>query len=391
MVSDVLGAVRQLLPAIAAAAAATDRSRRVDPALIEGLGDAGVFRMMAPARFGGLESSPAELMAVVRAVSAACASTGWVVSSLAISSWQVALFDESAQEEVWAEAPGRLIASSYQPAGQLRPHGSGFRLSGLWRNLSGCEHSEWVFLGALVLDELGDPVEHGLALIRTADIRMAAGAECVGLRAAANTDVVVEDVFVPADRVYEAGRRLRKEGRRTAAPRSPLYRQSLAVLFSTALTMPLIGAAEGAYAAIVEQLQSASGPNLPGGRSFELGSVGAAIGRADAEIAQAARQLSDVLAEVSSIAGSAAGVVTLATQLRARRDQVLAGELATSAIDRILKLGGRRALLLDSPIQRAWRDIHVGASHRVNEVESVLGLFGRRELGLDVESDVIFL
>lgn len=382
---QVLDAVRGLLPAISAQAGMVERNRRVDGAVVRGLADAGVFNMMTPARFGGLESPLTDLFPVVRAISAQCASTGWVVASLAVNSWQVALFSGEAQEEVWSQGPGALIASSYQPAGRLRPHGDGYVLSGVWRNLSGCEVSGWVFLGALLLDNAGDPIEHGLALIRTTGLGMDTAAECIGLRGAANTDIVLNEVFVPEELVYVAGRRGRGGSRRS---QPALYRQSLAVLYSSALTMPLIGAADGAYTAIITQLQGTPDANVLGGRTDELDRVSLEIARAAAEIDQAARQLESTLAELRSSAGSAA---SLAMQVRARRDQVLATELATTAVDRILKLGGRRSLMAESPIQRAWRDVHVGASHRANEVERALTLFGRAELGLDVEDDVVFL
>lgn len=384
--ADVLDAVRGLLPAIGAAAAAVDRDRRIDPAVIDDLADAGVFSMMTPTRFGVEETPLADQFAVVRAIAAQCASTGWVVANLSVNAWQVALFSEEAQEEVWGGGPAKLIASSYQPTGELRPQGDGYLLSGTWRNLSGCEVGEWAFLGALVLDDEGEPVEHGLALIRTDGLRMRPAAECVGLRGAASTDITLSEAPVPESHVYVAGRRGPGRARRNKSTQSSLYRQSLAVLYSSSLTMPLVGAADGAYAAVIAQLRGAAGSNAVGGRIDELDRVSLEIARAAAEIDQAAGRLDSTLAALRSGSGSSPDI-----QVRARRDQALATELAASAVDRIIKVGGRNALMTGSPIQRAWRDIHVGASHRVNDVERALSLFGRTELGHDVGDDLVFL
>ena len=46
---------------------------------------------------------------------------------------------------------------------------------------------------------------------------------------------------------------------------------------------------------------------------------------------------------------------------RVNRDQVLASRFAVSAVDRIFANAGARALSLDNPIQRAWRDVHAGS------------------------------
>ncbi|WP_234433386.1 acyl-CoA dehydrogenase family protein, partial [Streptomyces sp. NRRL WC-3549] len=70
--------MRALLPATGKRAVATDEGRRIPDATVEELARAGVFRMLQPARYGGLESDPVDFYQVVRAISAVCCSTGWV-------------------------------------------------------------------------------------------------------------------------------------------------------------------------------------------------------------------------------------------------------------------------------------------------------------------------
>ena len=81
MPDDVLTKVRELLPSIAERAQTVDDSRRVPDQTVQDLAAAGVFRMLQPARYGGLECDPVRFYEVVREISGACGSTGWVTST----------------------------------------------------------------------------------------------------------------------------------------------------------------------------------------------------------------------------------------------------------------------------------------------------------------------
>ncbi len=82
MTNEVLRSIRGLLPMIAERADKVDESRRVSEQVIRELGDAGLFKMLQPRRYGGAESNPVHFYEVVRAVSGVCGSTGWLASVL---------------------------------------------------------------------------------------------------------------------------------------------------------------------------------------------------------------------------------------------------------------------------------------------------------------------
>jgi 3-hydroxy-9,10-secoandrosta-1,3,5(10)-triene-9,17-dione monooxygenase len=44
--------------------------------------------------------------------------------------WQLALFDEKAQHEMWGKDPARMHSSSYNPTGKAEKVAGGYRLSG---------------------------------------------------------------------------------------------------------------------------------------------------------------------------------------------------------------------------------------------------------------------
>lgn len=383
-VEEVLGNVRSLLPAFADTAAETEGERRVSDEAMAALVDAGVFRLMMPSRYSGLEAMPVELFAAIRAISSACTNTGWVASSLAMGTWQVGLFDERAQEEVWGGDPAALIASAYQPVGRLQPEGDHYRLSGSWKYVSGGEHCEWLFIGALVLDASGSPVEHALVLVPRSDVSTTMGPDCVGLRAAANTDVTIDAATVPAHRVYGAKLRALRSSPENRRELPPMHRYPVTPLYTSSLTVPLIGAAEGAYSIALDLLAGQSEQRHVRRRALDNDSVQSAVAFAAYEIDGAVLQLERDLTEMHAFAVSGEEIPE-SLSARMRRDQVLGTRKSADAVDRLLRAGGRQCLALDNPIQRFWRDIHTGASHRVNDVEETLSMVGRATLGLNTD------
>ena len=61
---------------------------------------------------------------------------------LRIHPFQLALYDDKAQKEVYGDDPDTLVSSSYAPLGQVEVVDGGFKLSGHWQWSSGSEHCE---------------------------------------------------------------------------------------------------------------------------------------------------------------------------------------------------------------------------------------------------------
>src|SRR4051812_13622491 len=104
--ATVLTAVRELLPTLRERAQETEDRRALSAETVKSLAETGFFRLLQPARFGGLEADPLTFLTGVRDVAAACGSTGWVSSVIGVHNWQLALFPDQAQQDVWAEDPG---------------------------------------------------------------------------------------------------------------------------------------------------------------------------------------------------------------------------------------------------------------------------------------------
>src|SRR5271165_1529453 len=107
---DLVERARALVPTLKARAAEADSLRRVPDATIADFKEAGFFRMLQPARWGGLEVDPKTFFDVQMTVASACASSAWVLGVVGVHAWQLALFPEQAQEEVWGKDRNVLIS-----------------------------------------------------------------------------------------------------------------------------------------------------------------------------------------------------------------------------------------------------------------------------------------
>ncbi|MEV0594677.1 3-hydroxy-9,10-secoandrosta-1,3,5(10)-triene-9,17-dione monooxygenase oxygenase subunit [Nonomuraea cavernae] len=388
MSDEVLDLVRTLLPRFAERARSTDEERRVPEETIRELVDAGVFRMLQPKRHSGAESDPVEFFTVVREISAVCGSTGWLVSVLGVHAWQLGLFAEAAQDEVWGDDPDVLVSSSYAPVGRLTPVEGGYRVSGRWRFSSGCEHASWALIGGLVVGEQGRPVDFMTVLVPRAEYVIEDVWDVIGLRGTASNDILVEDVFVPDHRAMRNYEQAQLRGPGQKVNTGPLYRMPFGSMFTTTITAPVIGMAAGCYRSYVTAMRDRVRLSLGGGRFAEDPFAQVAVARAASEIDAAVLQTDRNIRELyeHTVRGEP---IPMELRLRARRDQVRATERALEAIDILFKTAGGSSLSRGNPIERAWRDAHAGSVHVANDVERALAMYGKGEFGLSIEADLV--
>ncbi|QDQ91355.1 flavin-dependent monooxygenase [Rhodococcus sp. WB9] len=388
MTNEVLRSIRGLLPMIAECADKVDESRRVSEQVIRELGDAGLFKMLQPRRYGGTESNPVHFYEVVRAVSGVCGSTGWLASVLGVHPWHLALFDDRAQNDVWGHDDSVLVSSAYAPVGRLVPVEGGYRLTGDWHFSSGCEHASWALLGAMVVGTEGRPVDFMTALVPRSDYRIHDVWDVVGMRGTASNEISAEDVFVPDYRIkrnYETAQ-LRGPGQKVN--RGPLYRLPFATLFTTAVAAPGVGVVAGCYERYLTFMRERVRLSLGGGRFVDDQFAQVAVARASSEIDAAILQMDRNVRELWELA-EAGEELPMGLRLRVRRDQVRATERALAAIDLLFKTAGGSSLSRGNAIERSWRDAHAGSVHVANEPERALALFGRGAFGLPVEDNLV--
>lgn len=240
-----LKAARELGPVLEARLDTCSTDRRVPDETIADFHDAGFFRILQSSEYGGYEMDPQVFYAVLLEIARTCMSSAWVLGVMGVHNWQLNLFDAPAAQEVWSDSSDILISSSYAPVGKVTPVDGGFNLSGRWSFSSGCEHCDWVFLGAVVPTEDApwDMSNYRTFLLPKQDYQIVDNWDVVGLEGTGSHDIVVNEAFVPEHRTHKM---LEDDGGRKFMDKPPLYRLPFMQVFSRAVSTPSLGALEGA-------------------------------------------------------------------------------------------------------------------------------------------------
>lgn len=229
--------------------------RRVPEKTIADFHEAGFFKILQSSEYGGSEMDPQVFYSVLLEVAKTCMSSAWVLGVIGVHNWQMNLFDDAASREVWGEDSTVLISSSYAPVGKVTPAEGGFKLSGRWSFSSGCEHCDWVFLGAVVptQDAPWDMLNYRTFLLPRKDYKIIDNWDVLGLKGTGSHDIVVDDVFVPEHRTHNM---LSDDGGRKFMHKPPLYRLPFMQVFSRAVSTPTLGALEGALEKYIDIAQT---------------------------------------------------------------------------------------------------------------------------------------
>jgi 3-hydroxy-9,10-secoandrosta-1,3,5(10)-triene-9,17-dione monooxygenase len=385
---SVLEAVGELLPVLRERAQETEDAREVPAGSIKSLEEAGFFKLLQPARFGGLEADPVTFYEAVRMIASACGSTGWVASVVGVHPWQLGLFPAAGQEEVWGSDPNTRMSSSYAPTGRAQLTEGGHLLSGRWSFSSGCAHATWVLLGGIVHDADKNPVDFRTFLLPISDYRIEDVWDTVGLRGTGSNDIVVDGAFVPEHRSLGFGDVTKCVCPGQEVNRAALYRIPFGSVFSNAITTPIIGMAIGAYQAHVAYQRDRVSTAYLGQKAAEDPFAQVRVARAAGEIDAAWLAIDRNMTELMAHA-RAGEPIPMPLRLRIRRDQVRGTERAVGAVDLLFENSGGRALRNGTTIQRFWRDVHAGRGHAINDPERALSMFGWGEFGLPPAMDAM--
>jgi 3-hydroxy-9,10-secoandrosta-1,3,5(10)-triene-9,17-dione monooxygenase len=381
MHDELLESARALLPALRERAREAGELRRIPERTIAEFREAGFFRMLQPKRWGGLEVEPNTFFDVQMTVASACPSSAWVLGVVAVHSWQLALFPERAQEEVWGADSATLISSSYAPTGRVERVDGGYRVKGRWSFSSGCDHCRWVFLGGMVPPEK----EGGLPEMRTFllprdDYRIDDNWHVAGLRATGSNDIVVENAFVPEHRTHRLIDGFKRNSPGNEVNGAPLYRLPFGQIFVRSVSTSAIGIAQGALDLFrdVAKKRVAAGD---GSKVAEEQTTQLVCAQAEATLDEVRLVLHRNFDELMELARGG-GDMPLERRLRFRFDSSRAVARCVEVVDDLFTASGGRAIFLESSLQRFFQDAHAARAHYANNPEKPGRNWGAVQLGL---------
>ena len=205
--STILHAAIALMPQIRAAADEIERGRRVPQTISEAMKKAGIFGMVMPRAWGGPELDLLAQLRVIEALAMADGSVGWCAMIGCDSGYVSAFLDQDVARTMYSDI---LVATgaAATPTGKALRVPGGYQVGGRFPFVSGCHHCEWLWLGCTVIEDgtprvdSDDVPETRQCFVRTSRCEILDTWHTTGLRGTGSNDIVVHDVYVPAEQTF---------------------------------------------------------------------------------------------------------------------------------------------------------------------------------------------
>jgi 3-hydroxy-9,10-secoandrosta-1,3,5(10)-triene-9,17-dione monooxygenase len=377
---ELIERARALAPRLAQRAAQADAEGRISREIVAEIEAAGLFRVLQPRRWGGSELDPRVFYSVQMALAEGCMSTAWMFGVVGVHPWQLALFPEQAQQDVWGRDASTRIASTYMPTGKAEPVEGGYRFSGRWSFSTGVEHSEWIFLGGLLPKKDGSgAIEHATFLLPRQDFTVIENWDVIGLRGTGSHDIVVDGVFVPEHRTQRTNDHSDDgcPGRQT----NPgwLYRIPFTQVFQRAVSTACIGALDGAVAAF--RARAASHIGKHGTKMAEDINSQQAVTEAMMTSDQLRLVLMRNYGRIVHCA-RAGERMPVEERLLQRAQAASVPKLCFDRVNDLMRACAASGAFKTNPIERIFRDMATGRGHIANNTDTFVRAHGGVMLGL---------
>jgi alkylation response protein AidB-like acyl-CoA dehydrogenase len=383
--SPVLRAAIGLAEQIRAASAEIERGRRLPAGIAAAMKDAGVFGMAMPRAWGGLEVDPLTQFRVIEALAMADGSVGWCAMIGCDGGYMTAFLDQDVGRAMYPDLLMATAAAATTTGQAVRVPG-GYRVSGRFPFVSGCNHCEWLWLGCVVHENGVARVDgNGVPETRQCFVRLS---ECdildtwhtTGLRGTGSNDVVVRDMFVEEARTFsfQDPTLIKRPG--------PLY--AFPFLFIAKGAAPALGVARHAIDAVIESAATKPARRYTVGERIEAAKmlrdevhVQDAVGRAETRLAAARAYYFDVMGDlwVTLLAGRQPSERQVALFTAAYAHVV---GVCVDVVQLVYKAAGGTAVYQKGPLDRCLRDVLTMNQHVIG-TSRTYEMAGRLLLGLE--------
>jgi 3-hydroxy-9,10-secoandrosta-1,3,5(10)-triene-9,17-dione monooxygenase len=361
------------------------------PEIHDAFTDAGLYDILRPKKYGGLELSLETYFRVAIEISRGDPAVGWSWELGSSHAYQFSShFPERAQDEAFASAPFVSASRAFPQRADVTEADGGYWLSGRWDYNSGCTYSTHFMPVALITQEDGSKKPFMFILPRKDFTIIDDWGEgrTIGLHASSSNSIEIEGAFVPDYNVVPFNFKDIEWGTEGTPGfqlhQNPLYLGRTSSIFIAGLTQTMVGAALASmdeYERLMER-GSSFPPRVPRAESPEYqlwyGKV--------VSLAEASRTLLlgaiQEFEERNQAWVDGGAEFTTADDVRVRGQIVQAARLAQEAIEVAFSTAGTTSAgLAGTKLGKYYMDAamyrtHIGAQHDV-----LLASLGRVLLG----------
>ncbi len=370
--------VAAIAPTLAANAQACVDARSVVPESMKAMVEAGLFRIVQPARVGGYELPLRVQYDTVTAVSRACPSSGWIVMVMGAHHFCLGAWPERAQDEVFGDGRDGLVSGTLAWQGKARTVEGGYRVDGRWQFCSGVDRSDWVILGCADA-ETGGPGVH--VVVPREQVIVDDTWHVLGMEGTGSKDVVAHDLFVPAHRATNTRELMKGSSPYTLNHATNLYRVSADSMLSASVPSAILGSAKFALEKFIERTRERR-VIVTGARKAEHGPTQLRLAESTVELQCAEFLIHDAVELMAEVSNSGRSATDMGYRARVKWQAAYAAELCRRAVARLFSGSGAHGVYDSSPLQAAFRNVNVGAQHASIDFDTSGELYGRMRLGL---------
>ena len=376
-----------LIPLLREKATWMDENSRIHDDVLDALTDAGILKMRVPVRYGGYESDTRTVVDVLTEIGRGDGSVAWVVGVWMTASWEMGLFPDEAQDEIFAN-PDARICGILGPTAVAVPVDGGYIINGKWPFTSGVKHSTWSNNAALVQTDDGG-FEVVTAVIPVKDLEFIEDWHVSGLRASGSVTTIAKDLFLPKERVLFMGPMMAGAPHQSKLnANAPIFKAPLLPTACAHVTAPAFGLAMGAKDAFLER--------LPGRKiTYTSYENQAAAPVTHLEVAEAIMKIDEAgfhahrAADMVDTKGPVGEPWTVEERARMRLDLGATCKLAKEAINILMDASGGTSVYSDVPIQRIQRDVQAINLAAIMHPSTTMELYGRIVCGLEPNTTYI--
>jgi 3-hydroxy-9,10-secoandrosta-1,3,5(10)-triene-9,17-dione monooxygenase len=368
--AEVVARAEAIAATLVARQAETEDRTYYSPETHAAFAEAGLYRILVPRRYGGLQLGPATYLRVAMALARGCPSTGWMFTLGAAHSHAVAtLFDEPTQAALFAD-PDFIAPATIVPNGTAERAADGsWVVNGTYAYCSGAPYATH-FIGHAMTETPDGPAPMLFIVPCSEFERLDDWGGQLGLKGSGSHSIVVRDGRVPAE-FTRPGHMSEVEvsggtpGRELHGPDYGGGLLGFMVLESAALA---VGMAKGALDAYEELMRSritlldrVSRTEDPDYQMWYSRAAGM-IATAEAAVLDGIRQWGEISAR-----GAAAFTREEDLRIAIICREVL--DLAWRAVEtHLFPTAGSSAVRAGERIERVWRDMSTLRSHSGNAV-----------------------
>lgn len=379
-----LDAARALQSELSQRAAEMEEVRRLPADLARKLAEGGLFRMVTPSKFGGLECSPRQIVDAVEAVAEANASAGWCVMIGATTAMNAAYMEPDIAAEIYKD-PLTITGGVFAPMGKAVVDGDDYIVSGRWQWGSGSANCTWLCGGSMVFEDgelrklpSGRP-DARMMVFPAEQAKLIDTWHVMGLKGTGSGDIAVDNIRVPKGRsVSLVADKPHADG--------ALYKFPAFGLLSLGVAATAMGNAKGALQAFAD-LAGAKKNQGSAKTLSERATIQSEMAKLTAAFRAARAYLHDEIELTWEVAQNSDDIPV---ERRAALRMACTHMVRTSAdiCRTCYDLGGGAALFEASDLQRRFRDSHAMTQHIVT-APATWELTGRLLFGLPTDASMV--